>query len=164
MGLLHIYDSSSWFITQTAKRRNAEKKLGISDMSDLRYELDQLKKAGKFFDRILFETHGEPGKIFFNHMAIDRYYWEDIPRGRYNSLTATSARIYFNGCNVAEGTAGWKFLEAVVPVFMTTGDGEIFGQTSIGFANYDTGHTVHYWGNTRTLYVKDGNIVQKSEK
>ena len=164
MGLLYIYDSSSWLFRQTAKRRVAEKKMPIADKSDLRYELDQLKNAGKYFDRILFDTHGSPGEISFDGKSIDRYYWDAMPPGRYNSLTAPSTKIYFNGCNVAEGRAGVEFLKAVVRVFMTTGDGEVSGQTSIGLLNLDKGQMVHYWGDTITIYVKDGKIAPTSEK
>lgn len=118
----------------TAKARKADRQLPISDMSDLRSFLNDLKKEGKVYDRILFETHGNPGKIFFNHFAVDRPYWLEMPM-RYNSLTAPFTRIYFNGCNVAEGEIGWRFLEAVVPVFMPTSNGEVFAHTSMGFGN-----------------------------
>jgi hypothetical protein len=163
MALLHIYDSSDSRIVQTANQRGALDQLPISNANDLYGALDRLLAAGRFFDRILFETHGSPGKISFGGVGIDAAYWISMP-GRYNQLAASSARIYFNGCNVAEGNEGWSFLEAVVGVFMTTGGGEVFGQTSVGFGNPFNGHVVHLWGTTKTLFVTDGRITERFEQ
>jgi hypothetical protein len=162
MALLHIYDSSDSGIVKTANQRTADKKLPIPHMSDLRYFLDQLKKENVVYDRILFETHGNPGKILFKHMEVDEMYWQDMPR-RYDQLTAPFAKIYFNGCNVAEGEAGWRFLEAVARVFMSATNGEIFGHTTMGFGNPFGSHTFHLGGgDTKTVYVK-GGIVGRSK-
>jgi hypothetical protein len=76
-----------------------------------------------------------------------------------------NARVYFNGCNVAEGHEGWKFLEAAAATFLTSVGGEVFGQTSLGESNPFSGHVVHFWGTTRTLYVdKSGRIVERFEQ
>lgn len=164
MGLLHIYDSSDSGIVGTANNRSADKKLAISRIDDLKDSLDNLMREGKVYDRILFETHGKPGKILFNNQPIDTQYWQLIP-GRYKSLVAPYTRIYFNGCNVAEYGTGWKFLEAVVGVFMTTSDGEVFGQTTVGYAlPFFTSHVFHFFGSTKTLYVKGGKITERFEQ
>lgn len=163
MALLHIYDSSDSRIVQTANQRGAVNQLPISDANNLCGGLDSLLAAGSFFDRILFETHGSPGRIYFGGVYIDAAYWNSIP-GRFNNLAASSCRIYFNGCNVAEGTAGWSFLESVVGVFMTSGGGEVFGQTSVGFGNPFNGHVVHLWGTTKKLFVSNGRIIERFEQ
>jgi hypothetical protein len=164
MGLLHIYDSSQSDIVESANKRSAEHKLPVTNVDDLKGALDGVKNAGKIFDRILFETHGEPGKILFNHKPVNTQYWQLIP-GRYNTLTAPFTRIYFNGCNVAEDIMGWRFLEAVKDVFMNNSDGEVFAQTSWGFVPpfSSSGHTIHLWGSTKVLYVKGGRTVDRSE-
>lgn len=80
-------------------------------------------------------------------------------------LVTTNARIYFNGCNVAETNSGWEFLETAAGVFMTSGGGQVFGQTSVGFGNPFNGHVVHLWGSTRTLFVdSNGNITERFEQ
>lgn len=163
MALLHIYDSSDSQIVQTANQRGAANRLAISDGNNLCAELDRLLASGVIFDRILFETHGSPGKIYFGKNYIGAAYWRTIP-GRFNNLAAVSTRIYFNGCNVAEGADGWSFLESVVSVFMTSGGGEVFGQTSLGFGNPFNGHVVHLWGSTRRLIVVDGRILERFEQ
>ena len=79
MALLHIFDSSDSGIAETAKQRGAANLLPISNVDDLKGALDGLLAAGKVFDRILFETHGKPGKILFNHEPINTQYWRAIP-------------------------------------------------------------------------------------
>jgi hypothetical protein len=164
MALLHIYDSSDSEIVETARQRVSDYRLPISNVNELKGALDGLINVGKVFDRILFETHGKPGKILFNHQPIDTQYWQLIP-GRYKPLVAPYTRIYFNGCNVAEYGTGWKFLEAVVGVFLTNGDGEVFGQTTVGYAlPFITSHVFHFFGSTKTLYVKGGKITERFEQ
>src|SRR5689334_88737 len=102
MALLHIYDSSDSMIVQTSNRRGEVNRLPISNANNLMGALDGLLARGAFFNRILFETHGSPGKIYFGNVFIDAKYWQSIA-GRYNQLAASTTRIYFNGCNVAEG-------------------------------------------------------------
>lgn len=153
MPLLHIYDSSDWTIRLTAKARGVADRLPIFSSTDLVPALDRLLAAGRTFDRILFETHGGTGIIGFDDPTdIDAAWWSRI-KNRYNRLTTTDARVYFNGCNVAEGEEGWRFLEAAAGVFLTKGGGQIFGQNSSGFANPFNGHTVHFWGSTRSVFV-----------
>lgn len=163
MGLLHIYDSSDSGIVGTANNRSADKKLAISKIDELKDSLDQLIREGKVYDRILFETHGDPGMIKFKGKELTRSYWLLIP-GRYEKLTAPFARIYFNGCNVAEDEVGWRFLESAARVFMPTSNGEVFGHTSRGYANPSPwgSNTWHFWGDTRTVYVK-GGITERSK-
>jgi hypothetical protein len=165
MALLHIYDASDSRIRQTADARGAVHRLPIIDAGDLVPALDAMKDSGEYFDRVLFETHGSPGRIYFGNAYIDATWVRGlIPRG-YTSLTTANARVYFNGCNVAEGDDGWSFLEAAVGVFLTPGGGEVFGQTSVGFGNPFNGHVVHLWGATRRLYVDPtGRIVERFEQ
>lgn len=163
MALLHIYDSSDSRIVQTANQRGAVNRLPIANANNLLGALDGLLTNGSFFDRILFETHGSPGRIYFGGVYIDAAWWNAIP-GRFNRLAASTCRIYFNGCNVAEGSSGWAFLESVVGCFMTSGGGEVFGQTSVGFGNPFNGHVVHLWGSTKRIYVVDGRITERFEQ
>jgi len=164
MSLLHIYDSNDSRIVQTANTRGAVNRLPISNANNLTAQLDGLVAGNRSFGRILFETHGSPGRIYFGNLYIDANFWRSI-RGRYNLLTTTNCRIYFNGCNVAEGSNGWAFLEAAAGVFITSGGGEVFGQTSVGFGNPFNGHVVHLWGNTRTLYIdQNGRITERFEQ
>lgn len=164
MSLLHIYDANDSLVVQTALQRGAANQLPILDADNLATELDKLLAGGSLFKRILFETHGAPGRISFGGKIITSCYWQAI-KGRWNNLVTTNSRIYFNGCNVAETEAGWTFLESVAGVFMTSGGGKVFGQDSLGFGNPFNGHTVHLWGSTRTVFVdNNGNITERFEQ
>ncbi len=159
MPLLHIYDSSDWTIRQTAKVRGVADRLPIFSSTDLVPALDRLVAAGRTFDRILFETHGNSGIIGFDDATdINAEWWGRI-RNRYNRLTTVDARVYFNGCSVADGEEGWRFLEAAARVFITAGGGQVFGQNSSGVPNPFNGHTVHFWGSTRTVLVDIKSLV-----
>ncbi len=164
MALLHIYDSSDKGIVLTANVRGSANKLPITDANKLESELLSLISAGSRFSQILFETHGVSGKIFFNGVSINADYWKTC-KGRFNSLTTANARIYFNGCNVATGADGWKFLESAAGAFISSGGGEVFGQTSFGIGNPLNGHVVHLWGTTRRLFIdNNGRIVERFEQ
>jgi len=165
MALLHIFDSSDSRIVQTANRRGVVAQLPIADGNDLAPALDRLVAAGSRFDRILFETHGSPGSIYFGGRSLCASWWRGATSRNYTNLTTTNARVYFNGCNVAEGPSGWEFLEAAGTVLLTPGGGEVFGQTSVGFGNPFNGHVVHLWGATRRLFLdSSGRIVERFEQ
>ena len=165
MALLHIYDSSDWTIRLTAGRRGAANSLGCPDLQTLMNGLDAFVQANTQFDRILFETHGGPGVIGFGNYTVDAQTLRAMIARRYTALAGPNARVYFNGCNVAEGTAGWPFLEAAAALFLTVGGGQVFGQTSLGFANPFNGHVVHLWGSTRTLFVDSGGrVIERFEQ
>jgi hypothetical protein len=166
MALLHIYDSSDSKIVQTAEKRGGDHHLvPIDDGNKFVSTLDGLLKEGNAYDRVLFETHGSPGKIYFGNVYIDTDYMAGLAARLYSRLTTQNARVYFNGCNVAEGSAGWSFLEAAVKVFLTPGGGQVFGQTSVGFGNPFNGHVVHLWGDTKTLFVDiSGRVTERFEQ
>lgn len=162
--LLHIYDAEDWRIRQTAGARDEGQELPIRN-SDPMTALDALVRANGRFNRILFETHGSPGRIVFGNYGFGANWLRSV-RGRgYSTLTTKNARIYFNGCNVAAGAAGWDFLQAAAEVFLTPGGGEVFGHTSVGFGNPLSGHVVHLWGDTRRLYVDSkGKVIERTEQ
>ncbi len=165
MALLHIFDSSDKRIVQTAGARGVLDRLAVADGNDLAPALDRLVSSGARFDRILFETHGAPGLIFFGNRAITAPWLLSVRDRNYTSLTSANARVYFNGCNVAQDKVGWQFLEAAASVFLTPGGGQMFGQTSVGFGNPFNGHVVHLWGSTRTLVLDSrGRIVERFEQ
>jgi hypothetical protein len=165
MPLLHIFDSSDSRIIQTAEKRGELWRVGLASGNDLVPALDDLLKGGARFDRVLFETHGSPGTIYFGNQYVGASWWTSVLNRGYTNLTTANSRIYFNGCNVAEGADGWAFLDAAARCFLTPGGGEVFGQTSLGFGNPFNGHVVHLWGTTRRIYVgQDGRIIERFEQ
>ena len=166
MALLHIYDSSDWRIRFTAARRGVIDNIAASSVGDLVSGLDALAARGARFDRILFETHGSPGEIYFDDEAIDaKWIRDNLLTRHYETLCPPATRVYFNGCNVAENKEGWAFLEAAAALFLKVHGGSVFGQTSVGLANPFNGHVVHLWGDVRTLYVAPGGrIIERFEQ
>jgi len=167
MTLLHIYDASDWRVRQTAGRRDAVYGLGVRKVNDdLVRGLDALAAGGQRFAQILFETHGSPGVIGFGDESICAgWLRENLKTRHYETLCLPDTKVYFNGCNVAEGDEGWDFLEAAGEVFLRTEGGTVFGQNSLGWGNPFNGHVVHFWGKVRTVYVaKGGFITARAEK
>ncbi|HRH43227.1 MAG TPA: hypothetical protein PKY82_16465, partial [Pyrinomonadaceae bacterium] len=72
MAFLQIYDSSDSSIVSTVTARgNAGGRVLLgTNGSDLIARLDAIVSAGTTFNRILFETHGSPGRIYFNNSHI----------------------------------------------------------------------------------------------
>lgn len=165
MALLHIFDASDSRIVQTAGARGASDQLPVNGGNNFRAALDGVLASGRTYDRILFETHGSPGRIYFGNTYIDAGWLRSVVAFGYTNMATANARVYFNGCNVAEGDDGWRFLEAAAATFITPGGGQVFGQTSVGFGNPWNGHVVHLWGTTRRLYVNyAGRIVERFEQ
>ena len=164
MPMLHIYDAGDGMISWVARQRTeARHLLGVRD-GELSDALFNLARAGRQFDRILFMTHGGPGSIWFGNGFVRAGWWQAERSNNLHRIAAPGARIYFNGCNVAEGPAGWAFLEAAAELFLTLGGGEAFGQTSVGFASPFSGHVNHFWGRTRRVRVDPAtNALTRSE-
>jgi hypothetical protein len=169
MTLLHIYDASDSSVRQTVEARTyrgSRYTYGISnDPGGLLKALDELLADGKHYERVLFETHGSPGAIYLGGYQYTAGWLRAVSSNGYTNITTGNARVYFNGCNVAADSAGWDFLEAAAGLFLNPGGGEVFGQTSLGFANPFNGHVVHLWGSTRTLFVDaSGRITERFEQ
>ncbi len=167
MALLHIYDADDSNIVGTAEARvveGAKLMLPISNnCSDLISGLDSLV-GGRTYNRILFETHGSPGRLYFGNRYIDAaWVTANMLNRSYDTITPHSTRIYFNGCNVTEGSAGSQIMRAIASVFLTRGGGEVFGHTSVGLEvpiySWLTGHVVHVTGERKTIYVAPGGRV-----
>lgn len=165
MALLHIYDASDPSIIQTANKRGVLHRLPVEDGNKFYSQLDDLVLSNLCFDRVLFETHGSPGRIHFGQTCITADWWRSVLHRNYTSLTTVDVRVYFNGCNVAKDAVGWDFLQAAAAVFLKPGGGEVFGQTSGGSVNPFNGHVVHLWGTTRRLFVnRDGKVLEYFEQ
>jgi hypothetical protein len=78
----------------------------------------------------------------------------------YQNLCPVSTRLYFNGCNVAAEPGGHEFLRAMAQAFLRNAGGSVFAHTSVGFGFPEIGgHTIHFWGDTVTLYIARGGRV-----
>lgn len=152
---LYIYDSSSGIDRVQAFGRFGDAdgvvQIGIEKgIAELKNAFDGLVQRKQIFDRVLFQTHGGPGRIWFGNDSLTKDVLRTTFSG-YTSLFPGPARIYFDGCNVAEGGAGTDFLIVAGSVFLTSGGGEVVGWVTLGFGMpgvlpFIGGHTVHFGG------------------
>jgi hypothetical protein len=164
---LYIYDSSSEADIAQADGRFDEDEvytIAVPSTEQLLAKLDRLVTIGARFTRVLFQTHGGPGHIKFDNASI----WDITLKSKfaprnYHTLFPQYTRIYFDGCNVADGDLGTEFLQAVGAILLKTGGGEAFGYTSPGYGvsgwvPFFGGHTLHFSGQLKKLYFKPGGI------
>jgi hypothetical protein len=168
--LLHIYDANDNSIISTAFVRRNNPFRSMLDVIhsvpidggklDLRNALDALVTGGHQFGRALFETHGSTGAIYFGGQAITgsdfRGYFAD--RGYERIFSYLWARIYFNGCNVADAPNGWDFLDGAGSLFLKRGGGTAFAQTGLGRPIILTGHVHHFGSSTSYSLWAPGGV------
>lgn len=158
MGLLHIYDDGDLRMHYMTKRTDAQAVVPVQGGAWKMVEhLDSIVASGWRFNRVLFETHGQPGVMVMGDEGMDARWIRSELCGRgYETICEIGTKLYFNGCNVAEGEAGWDFLRAAAEVFLIGQGGIAFGHTSVGFASIRTGHVIHPWGDTRYVVMAPG--------
>lgn len=140
-----VYDLLSITDTSTRDMRFTLRDVGKNDLAlnidyghaQLRGEMLSLIEQGAQFKRCLFSTHGNSGFIVFGREWIDTVTWyqEFYPRAFDRLFPFPNTKLLFNGCNIADGTEGWKFLEAAARSLLRIGGGTAIGWTSKGFAS-----------------------------
>jgi hypothetical protein len=152
---LYIYDKSSDIDRDQAAGRfsgdNDVLTIGVRfGVENLRKVFEQLVNNNERFNRVVFQTHGSPGRIWFGNESVTANVLKTQFR-MFSQLFPHPTRIYFDGCNVAEGGDGTDFLLAAGEVFLRTGGGETFGWTTLGHGTWGWvpfigGHTLHFGG------------------
>jgi hypothetical protein len=169
---LYIYDQSSEIDRKQAAGRFKDDDdvltIGVSlGVKNLMKVFDQLLGSNQTFNRVVIQTHGGPGKIYFGNEFVDSNVWKGSFYGlNYDKLFPKFTRMYFDGCNVAAGGAGTNFLIAAGYVFLGSGGGDAFGWKNIGLGLPGWlpgigGHTVHFGGSDnfkRIRFFKGGGI------
>ena len=167
---LYVYDGESWQDRMQAGGRFSASDpnlvtLRVSSKQDLIAQLDELVRRREKFERGLFQTHGRGGGIFVNndYLSGQGLINDFKPRG-YSGLFGMHARLYFDGCNVAQGDAGWEFLIDAGLTFLGNSGGIVFGWTSLGSAMpgwlpFYGGHTIHFYGDLRRVEFAPGGLM-----
>ena len=150
---LYVYDKSSDIDRDQADGRFDDEMFlftlpiekGWTQLID---ELGNLVTKGWTFDRALFQTHGYPGGIMFGKdpvgvLTVRKYFPAFAPLFPYPS------KIYFDGCNVAEGGDGTDFLIDVGATLLTKSGGVTIGWTTLGhgvpgWVPFIGGHSLHF--------------------
>lgn len=159
---VYIYDQTSEIDRRQASGRfDADEVLTIpisGGITELRKQFDALLASGQTFNRVLFQTHGGPGRIWFGSEALNKVTLKTHFAG-YTGLFPTATRIFFDGCNVAEGGDGTDFLLAAGYVFLKIGGGETFGWVNVGhglsgWVPFFGGHTIHFGGGNNLKRIR----------
>lgn len=138
----------------------------VTSFLDFYSSMDNFVKIGTKIDRMVIETHGSPGAIYFDQDMVTVTSIQSLAGRRYETIFEDDARIFLNGCNIAEsecstGTCGpdgngRKFLFEVAKVFLKRGGGRIGASTSKGLAMPISNKVYHLWGNTVYVYINKG--------
>lgn len=166
---LYVYDRESGLDRMQASGRFSASDdlvtLAVASKQELLDRLDELVRRREKFERGLFQTHGHGGGIWVNaDFLTGQGLLNDFkPRG-YSALFGMNARLYFDGCNVAQGGAGWEFLIDAGLTFLGHSGGIVFGWTSLGTAMpgwlpFKGGHTVHFYGDLRRVEFAPGGLM-----
>jgi hypothetical protein len=170
LGLLQIYDGDDEATVETAGDRDGvSRSVAVhGGVAGFVKAMSDLVADGRPYDRVVIETHGGPGVIKFNGESVYDITLRDKFKADYRKLFPLYTRLYFNGCNVAEGgdSLGWGFLETAGRMFLAGGGGQVFGHTSPGYAfpgwaPLVGSHTVHFSGETRYVDIARGGAVVK---
>lgn len=151
---LYIYDvTSSIDRSQASGRFSAQDDVltfGVGAVDELVGVFKELLAHGERFNHVLFQTHGGPGAIYFHGAPLKASLLKARLQG-YGALFPSFTKLYFDGCNVAQGANGTNFLIAAGEVLLQVGGGDAFGWKNLGHAlpgwfPFKAGHTLHFWG------------------
>ena len=158
--LLSINDASSRQMRLLSREKsNDSYTINVDEgHARLRGEMSILIEQGVQFRNCIFTTHGNEGVIFFGNQWINQEVWysQFYSRGYDRLFPFPNTKLYFAGCNVADGPRGWKFLEAAARSLLRRAGGAAIGWTSLGFGSPFSGHMRHLWGDTRQVMVLPG--------
>ena len=154
--ILHVYDAKGARRRRTPGASGPVYKLPVVSIEqDLIGELERLVAEGQRFTRIVFDTPGRGGRIRFGDWAITAAWIRaSLAKRGFDALCAPDARIYFKGCDAAEGEAGWDLLAATAEIFLGCGGGKVVGQ--VPGRDGKPAHGSLPWGRLKTLHIAKG--------
>jgi len=179
-GKLFIYDTGDDDNREQAENRFDDGEVTLlpcSTKEELIVGLDRLLAKGCMFNRVLVQTHGKPGRLFFyandkrksdedrKHVICDTFFSSEIRKKGYDALFPIFTTIYFDGCNVGADTDGTEFLQAVGGTLLRRAGGQTWAWTNSGWAIPNAvpwigAHTFHWPGvidsNMKVLYFAPG--------
>jgi hypothetical protein len=140
--------------------------LPAGSVEELAAGLDRLVSGGGRFDRAVFQSHGGPGRAWFGRGALTAASLREGFAGRgYHLLFPWGwTRIYFDGCNAAQGADGADFLRAAGEVFLRSAGGFASGWEGAGGRAPGAPASLLWgglklWGRLKTVAVGPGGAV-----
>lgn len=174
MHKLFIYDTADEDNKEQAEERFGKDPsiyhLPVASQDDLTASLKGLLALEYQFDRVLVQTHGGPGEVSFGDKSTYGWYFDEtLPAVMdISALFPFYTRIYFDGCNVADGGMGTAFITRVGKGLLKKRGGEVFAWTSPGYAfpSFWTapiitpGHTLHFSGYLKRAFFVQGKLIK----
>jgi len=137
----------------------------VENVADFKFQLQNLKKLNIKMDRMVIETHGSPGAVYFGNDPLNVDTLIAFKAQGFEELFEENARVFLNGCNIAEsecstGTCGpegngRKFLLDFARIFLFKGGGRVGASTSKGLPFFNS-KVYHLWGTTIYAYIAKG--------
>jgi hypothetical protein len=126
--------------------------------------LTAFRDTGRRIGRLEVFSQGAPGCIGLAQDVLDTAGVRAL-RGRgFNTVFAPGARIFFGGCNLADGVKGVTFLKEFGTTFLLHAGGSVAATTSLGLAlgRYPgNGKTHLLWGDTvRLVFDTAGKVIE----
>ena len=150
--LLNIIDVTDWRARLFLREGNEDTYTVKVDggIDRLFSKLRWMTNEGTTFQNAVFRTHGCSGAIWFGDDYINAEKWYALfHHCRYERLCPfKDSKLYFAGCNIAEGAEGWRFLEAAARSLRS--GGIAIGWTSLG-VSLASRPSIHFWGDTRQV-------------
>src|SRR5258708_248497 len=123
-------------------------------------KLQTLQGESTKIDRMVIETHGSPGALYFGTDCVNSARINSLDGNGFENMFESNAHIFLNGCNIAEtecttGTCGpagngRQFLVEMARVFLRMNGGRVGASTSKGIPFFNN-KVYHLWG--KTVYV-----------
>jgi hypothetical protein len=128
--------------------------------------LTTFRDTGRRIGKLEVFSHGSPGAAWLVNDKLDAAALRALRGKGYHTVFAPGARVFFGGCNIAEGVAGVTFLKEFGQTFLFNGGGSVGASTSTGHGigrHLGTGKNYHIWGETVRLYFDTAGKVEKTE-
>lgn len=168
MTVVHMYDADysdkGNRILSSRELEPGAIRLPVADLREFTMNLRWLRDEGMLVDRLIIDTHGSPGAIYFGKEWLDHTRLQRFRAG-FSRIFAAGARIFLSGCNVAESCGigkcsapgdGRRFLMDFARCFLSRNGGCVGASTSLGFANLFTNRVYHFWGDTVYALINRG--------
>ena len=166
---LYIYDTNDDINREQAAGRFGDDPdvttLPVGSIDQLHDFLANLVSNRATFDRMLVQTHGDPGTIYFGDEAMGSLVLDsDFAIKDYYKLFPGYTSIYFDGCRVAMGESGSDFLRSAGAAFLRGLGGRTFGYTNFGYGfpgwvPVIGGHTLHVLGQMKRFDFGPGGVL-----
>jgi len=138
MGMVHISAdlSGDWRPSQEhdghEHAKSGEQHINVGSLSTLKRAFESLKNAKEPLSKLDFHTHGRKGALGIGKDHLDVSSLKQFEGHEFDTIFSKDAKIFFHGCNVAEGATGERFLAEFGVVFLKKGGGRVGASSTAG--------------------------------